>query len=362
MNKVNSKRLKAQLTTKGYEKIIKALDIPIFSKGANYWTLYTGCHNKNPFDGSPKLLFYPDSGIFRCLTECNCSMDVISLCQRRLVLLGQKSSFIDAVHFILEVTGLELEDVKRIAKPNVCNWQDGLEKFVRFRQGESSLKIYNKSILNQLEEVYPDEWVSEGISIETMAQYQIKYYSRTQCTTIPCFDKDGQLIGIRGRFWEPEQIEQGKYRPLALLDGTTYKFPTNDVFYNINWVWPEIEKTGKAVLVEGEKSCMKAHEWFKDKSTVLGLYGSNIGMRRRNQLIKMGVKEVYLALDSDFHTIGDEEYQAFEKKMFNLARLFNGYADVYVVYNNIGLDAYKCSPFDFDRETYERMFNNRERI
>ena len=107
---------------------------------------------------------------------------------------------------------------------------------------------------------------------------------------------------------------------------------------------------------------MKAHEWFKDKSTVLGLYGSNIGMRRRNQLIKMGVKEVYLALDSDFHTIGDEEYQAFEKKMFNLARLFNGYADVYVVYNNIGLDAYKCSPFDFDRETYERMFNNRERI
>lgn len=360
--KVNTKRLKANLKTQDYEKIFKALDIPIYSKGQKYWSLYTACHHKNGYDGSPKLLYYPSTGFFQCLTQCSASFDIIALVQRRLAILNKSSSFMDSINTILEITGLEIEDVKRLNKPNVCNWQDGLEKFIRFRQTGTMSKVFDKSILQSLDKIYPQGWIDEGISIETMAKYQIGYYGRSQCTTIPCFDKEGNLIGIRVRNWNPEEISGRKYMPLILMNGETYQFPTNNTFYNINWVWPEIERTGVVTLVEGEKSCMKADTWYGNKSNVLALYGSQIGMFRRNQLIQMGVHEINLALDSDYHTFGDEDYIKFEAKMIKLAKLFQGYAKVNVIYNNLGLDGYKCSPFDFDKETFEKLYANREEV
>ena len=290
-------------------------------------------------------------------------MDVISLTQKRLKLLSKPCSFHDAINFIIEVTGLEIETVKRINAPHVCDWS-GLEKFVRFRSTGSTLAPYDKAILDQLDHSVPQQWLDEGISADTMVKYQIGYYERQQATTIPCFAQDGSLIGIRCRHWNPDEIEAGKYRPLSLLDGTTFKFPTNQVFYGINWNWGEIERTGHVILAEGEKSVLKADTWWGEKNNVLALYGSVLGVQRRNQLIKLGVDHVTIALDSDFHEIGDnEEYNKFEKKVMSIANLFKGYAKTNIIYNNIGLDnAYKASPFDFDEATYQQMWDNREDV
>lgn len=359
-NQINTRTLKSKLTTSDHEKLFKALNIPIYTKSHKYWTLYTACHNRNPFAGSPKLLYYFDTGIFQCLTGCSASFDIITLVQKRLKLLSKPCSFHDAINFIIEVTGLEIDTVKRINTPHVCDWS-GLEKFVRFRSTGSPLKPYDKSILDQLDHSVPQQWLDEGISIDTMTKYQIGYYERNQATTIPCFNRAGELVGVRCRHWLPNEIEIGKYRPLSLLDGTTYKFPTNNVFFGINWNWGEIERVGHVILVEGEKSVLKADSWWGEKSNVLALYGSNLGLQRRNQLIKLGVDHVTIAIDSDFHEIGDEEYDKFEKKVLVLAKLFKGYATVDTIYNNIELsNAYKASPFDFDESTYNLMWDNRE--
>lgn len=360
--KYDAKKIKSSLSLQDYEKIIEALGIPVVSKTDKTWTLMTGCHHKIPMDGSPKLLFYTDTRIFICLTHCQCARDIFSLVQSRLRLLGQGASFIEAVDFIITVVGLTDQQYQRIDKPNVCNWQDGLEKFVRFRSGDCVLQIYDKAVLEGIDKIYPLNWIKEGISCETMAKYQIGYYVPSQCTTIPCFDREGNLIGVRGRFWSPEEIEMGKYRPLTLLDGTTYKFPTNNVFFGINWNWENIERTGVVTLVEGEKSVLKADTFYGRDSNVLALYGSQLGMKRRNQLVKMGVKEVNLALDSDYREIGDEDFKRFHAKMLSIGKMFQGFAKVYVLFNNLGLDGYKCSPFDFDKATFERMFESRKEI
>ena len=358
---LNTKALKARLTIEDHKKIMKALDIPAYTETSSVITYWTGDKNRDAMKGSPgKLVFYKDTKVYMGYTAAT-SYDIIALVQKRLKLLSKPCAFFDAINFIIETTSLEIDTVKRINAPHVCDWS-GLEKFIRFRSTGSTLEPYDKSILNQLNHSIPQQWLDEGISLETMVKYQIGYYERSQATTIPCFAQDGSLIGIRCRHWRPEEIEQGKYRPLSLLNGRTYKFPTNNVFYNINWVWPEIERTGSVILVEGEKSCMKADTWYGDKSIVLGLYGSNIGNLRRNQLIKMNVHEVNLAIDSDFHCIGDKEYIAFEVKVNKLAKLFQGYANVNVIYNNIGLDGYKCSPFDFDKKTFEELYKKREYI
>lgn len=362
-NQINTKTLKARLTIDDHKKIMKALDIPAYTESSSVITYWTGDKNRDAYKGSPgKLVFYKDTKIYMGYTAAT-SYDIISLIQKRLQLLSRPCAFYDAINFIIETTGLEIETVKRINKPTVCDWQPGLEKFIRFRSTGSALEPYEKDILDQLNNSLPQQWLDEGISIDTMIKYQIGYYERSQATTIPCFAQDGSLIGIRCRHWNPDEIEVGKYRPLSLLDGTTFKFPTNQVFYGINWNWGEIERTGHVILVEGEKSVLKADTWWGEKNNVVALYGSNLGLQRRNQLIKLGADHVTIAIDSDFHEIGDEEYDKFEKKVLGLAKLFKGYAKVDVVYNNIGLtDAYKASPFDFDEATYNLMWDNREDV
>ena len=361
-NKFNPKAIKARLTIDDHKKIMKALDIPAYTESSSVITYWTGDKNRDSYKGSPKLVFYKDTKIYMGYTAST-SYDIISLCQVRLGLLGQPHTFIDAINFIIQTVGLEIETVKRIDKPNICDWQSGLEKFVRFRSTGSTLESYDKSILDQFKHSVPQQWLDEGISLETMVKYQVGYYDRLDATTIPCFAQDGSLIGIRCRHWRPDEIEAGKYRPLSLLDGTTFKFPTNNVFFGINWNWGEIERTGHVILAEAEKSVMKADTWWSEKSNVLALYGNNLGLQRRNQLIKLGVNHVTIAIDSDFHEIGDEEYGKFEKKVLSIAKLFKGYAKADVVYNNIGLqNAYKASPFDFDEATYNLMWENREDV
>ena len=358
-NQINTKTLKARLKLSDYEKLFKALNVPIYTKGCKYWTLYTACHNRDPYQGSPKLLFYHDTGMFQCLTQCSCSFDIITLTQKRLKLLSKPCSFVDAINFIIEITGLETDTVKRINAPHVCDWS-GLEKFVRFRSTGSTLEPYNKSILDQLNHSVPQQWLDEGISLETMVKYQIGYYDRLDATTIPCFNQQGELIGIRCRHWRPNEIEEGKYRPLCLLDGTSYKFSTNNVFYGINWNWGEIERTGHVILVESEKAVMWLDSLYHEQNVALGMYGKNLGLQRRNQLIKLGVNKVIYIPDNDWIGKTKSDFDKWEQDVIKFGNQFKGYANVEVVWDNLGLLKEKENATDNGIETWNKLFNNKE--
>lgn len=374
MNKVNVKKLKAKLTLTHYDKILKELGIPIISKSDSKWVLLTGCHHLHPeHDGSPKLWFYTDSRIFTCFTQCACTYDIVGLVQKRLGLQNGNATFMDAINFIIDTTGIEFDSIQRISKTKYeYDWEDALGKYIRFRKTGSVLPEYDKVILSSLEQYRPQEWIDEGISIESLEKYHIGVYERLDQIVIPCFGTNGDLVGIRIRNKRPELVEQAKYMPLITLDDMVYKFDTNSLFYGINYNKPAIEQSQTVLLVESEKAVLKADTWFKEQSNVLGLFGSQLGSKRRNELIQMGVKRVVLCLDSDFHTcepidtdpetgeqIFDPEYVKFEKKMFQLAQMFEGYCTVDVVYNNMGLEGYKCSPFDFSREVFEQLYENR---
>lgn len=362
LNKINTKTLKSSLKVDDHKKICKALGIPIFSESSNQIVYWSGEKNVNPLSGSPKLYYYPDTGVYIGYTS-GCTMDIISLTQKRLSLLKQPSSFMDAINFILSVVDLKIDSIQRINKPHICNWEDGLGKFIRLKHGESILTPYDDSILDQLETKFYQGWIDEGISIDTMLKYEIKWYERTSQIVIPCRERMGQLIGIRCRNIDPDRAAHAKYMPLTLLNGKDYRFNTNDTFYGISHNWEAIERTGHVILVEGEKSVLKADSFFGRDSNVLALYGSQIGMTKRNQLVKMGVNHVTLALDSDFHEVGDDDYVKFVEKMVALGQMFKGYADVDICYNNIDLsNAYKSSPFDFDLETYQSMYNKKESL
>lgn len=349
------------LTLAHYDLILRELGIPIFSKSNTEWRCFSGDRHKNPYDGSPSLIFYPDTKIFQGYSAGR-AYDAISLVQTRLNLLGQTCSFLDACNWILEKTGL---DPNKITKPltnnHVYDWSE-LERFVRVRKYGNQLPEYNRNIINTLPPLYPQAWINEGISEETMAKYQIRYYERCNQTVIPCFDNEARLIGVRVRNWDKDKVEQAKYMPLITLDGRCYKFNTNQVFYGINYNKPEIERTGKVIIVESEKAVMKLDTYMGRHNIALGMYGSNLGIQRRNQLIKMGVNTVSYVVDNDFIGQDDEFFEQWREKIQHFIKLWDGFCRIEIVWDNLGLLGPKENATDRTKEVWEQLWENREII
>ena len=359
---INVKTLKAKLTIEDYKAIMKALDIPIYSETATELRYWTGDKNKNALNGSAgKLVFYKDTKIY-CGYTSGCGYDIISLCQKRLGLLGLPSSFFDAVTFIISVSGIDESSIQRISqKKHTYDWEADFGKFLRFKNGISELPVFDKKILDGLSKSYPLEWVEEGISVESMQKYQIGYYERCNQTTIPVFGTSGELHGIRVREWNPESAESyGKYHPLTILDGTTFKFPTNNVLYGLNYNQYNIENTGQVWICEGEKGVMKLDTFYGDKSCAVAMLGSNLGINRRNALIKHGVKDVVLVADCDFIGKDDEEFEKWKKHILKQAELWKGYANVSVVFDDGEVLGPKENATDKDFDTWLKLFEERE--
>lgn len=361
MGKIDVKKLKRALTLAHYDMIIQRLGIPIFSKSNSEWRLWTGDKNVNPLEGSPKLIFYPDSHIFMGYTAGR-SYDIISLVQTRLALLKQPCSFLDACQFILDITNINPDSINRVKKEgHVYDWSN-LERFIKVRKYGNQLSEYNRNIIDTLPPLYPQAWIDEGISEETMDKYQIRYYERCNQTVIPCFDDEARLVGVRVRNWDKDRVEQAKYMPLVTLDGQCYKFNTNQVFYGINYNKPEIERTGKVIIVESEKAVMKLDTYMGRHNIALGMYGSNLGIQRRNQLLKMGVNTVSYVVDNDFIGQDDEFFEQWREKIRHFIKLWDGFCRVEIVWDNLGLLGPKENATDRTKEVWEQLWENREII
>ena len=351
--------LKSALSIDEHKLICKSLDIPIYSENGSQIIYYTGDKNKNPLDGSPKLYFYKQTKTYFGYTASR-AYDIIGLVQARLALLNRLCSFWDSVQYILQVTGRDTTEIQRTSKPNICDWQSGLEKYVRVRNGESILKTYDDGFLNDFPDYCPKEWLNEGISVETAIKYGLKYYERTNQVLIPCRNENGELIGVRCRNFEPKRLEQAKYIPLTLLDGTSYAFPTNNVFYGINYTQAAIERTQTVTIVESEKATMKLDTWYGENNNALGMFGHNLGLKRRNQLIKMGVKRVIYVPDNDWIDRSPEYFDEWKKGVKSFIDLWLRYAQVEIVWDTLDILQPKENAVDQSKEVWEKLFNNRE--
>ena len=361
MGKIDVKKLKKSLSLAHHKQIMQALGIPSYSENSTQIVYYTGDKNVDSYKGSPKLYFYKDTSIYVGMTAGR-SYDIISLVQTRLALLKQPCSFLDACQFIIDTTNISPDSINRVKKEgHVYDWSN-LERFVRVRKYGNQLSEYNRNIIDTLPPLYPQAWIDEGISEETMDKYQIRYYERCNQTVIPCFDDEARLVGVRVRNWDKDRVEQAKYMPLVTLDGQCYKFNTNQVFYGINYNKPEIERTGKVIIVESEKAVMKLDTYMGEHNIALGMYGSNLGIQRRNQLLKMGVNTVSYVVDNDFIGQDDEFFEQWREKIRHFIKLWDGFCRVEIVWDNLGLLGPKENATDRTKEVWEQLWENREII
>jgi len=361
MGRVDAKKLKNRLTLSQYEDVMKALGVRLFSKSQSQLVYYNATKHKDEASQSPKLYLYTDTKIFTDYT-LGSSLDIFGVVQTIKTKHGEHCGFLDALNYVLSVTGIEPDACKRLTTKTVYDWESDLGRYIKIRKGESGLSVYDDKILDELDQTLPEEWLNEGISEDTLIKYKIGHYPRTNAITIPCLNKEGKLIGIRTRNIRPDLVDQAKYIPLTTLAGQCYKFNTNQALYGFNYNWAEIERTGVVMICEGEKSVLKLDTIYGNKSTGVAMYGSNLGLTRMRELLKLGVNKVIYIADNDWQRNNEQAYYDWCDKIQKQVSIWKGYAEVELVYDNLGLLNEKDNALDRDLDIWNKLYESRAKI
>lgn len=219
----------------------------------------TICHNL-PGEGSHKLYYYENSGLFRCYTGCQESFDIFELTMKVAdIQSGKHYDLNDAVRFIAFKFGIIIHSEEEIEQPDFEDWKilnsyDRIQK-VELKKNEITLQDYDPTILSRLNytlKIAP--WLHEGMTQEMLDYAMIGYYLGGDQITIPHFDKDGRFVGLRGRTMCKEEAERfGKYRPIV-INKQLYNHPLGMNLYGLNWSKENIKTMKKAIVFESENS------------------------------------------------------------------------------------------------------------
>ena len=326
----------------------------------------TICHNP-PGEGSRKLYFYENSGLFQCYTGCaDSSFDIFQLAIKVGSIQEHKDYDLnDAVRTIAYKFGIAGTEVDGPDEEALPDWKifDRYERIenLEVKDYNVSLKAYDDTILSRLNyNVKIAPWLNEGMTQEILNSARIGFYPGGDQITIPHYDKNGNFIGLRGRTLCAEEAERyGKYRPL-IINKTQYSHPLGMNLYNLNNSKENIKRMGKAIIFESEKSCLLYASYFGAENDIsVACCGSNISAYQMNMLLEAGAKEVVIALDRQFQALGDDEFKRLVAKLKKLNTKYKNFVLISLIFDKKMITGYKDSPIDCGPEKFLQLFKER---
>ena len=353
---VNFKELRQELTDELLKDILAQFNVEPYEENDSVIVFPTCCHNLE--GGSPKLYYYKDTKLFRCFTECASTFDIFTLLQKMMALRGKEISLFQAVELCdLDTSHYQIDKIESSVED--LRYMQQLNNTYIPNVDELDFKTYDKNVLKKYAFDYLGfmPWLEEGISIEALQKFNIKYDNYNQSIIIPNFDYNGDLIGIRARFFRPEDVIKGKYRPVY-NNGVLYNHPTGRTFYGIHENKAAIERKKIAVIFEGEKSTLLYGSIYGvDNNIALSTLGQNITKDHIQYLLKMKVTHVILAYDTDYEDY--KQLHEVEEKYIQKAKILSPYFNVSILMDYDFLLPHKSSPIDGGREIFERLLKNR---
>ncbi len=345
--------IKAQITDDDIIALMDSMGISLVSANSQYQLYPSACHHSDWERHKNKLYYYVQSQRWHCYS-CSGDWDTIGLVQHL-----RKCTFNQAVDYICHTLNINAAEV--VQDDMRDPWQRDLRRWLPNADIDepAELTAYDPAILSAFDHLYPTEWLEYGITQDSMDKFGIGWYARQACISIPVV-QNGQLVGVRGRYTRQQDVDRGKYRPIAMLDGTVLKFSTNQCLYGLDQNKSAIEKCRQVLLFESEKSILKADSWHIHNA--LAVFGSNISKRHIEMLLELGVNDVVLCFDSDYKQVGDDDFQFFVAKMRKLAGKLTPYFSTSIVYNNQGYDAYKCNIMDLPYDKAMKLYEGRARL
>lgn len=350
---VDLDELKRKLEPSEIIGILKSLipNLP-FQETNSFLIFPTICHNLNVESASMKLYYYYNTNLFFCYTECNDSFDIYELVKKILILRNLPSDFNEVFNIICRETDKVFYDFKT---PRTDIYESFLSKYDKKNQ-KVDFTIYNKKLINFFEPYFYSGWIKEGISIESMIKYNIRYSISREQVIIPHYDIDGNLIGIRGRNLNEINILNGKYIPVK-IEKNFCSHPLSYNLYGINFNKEAIKRTKTVFIFEGEKSVLLCDTWYKDNNVSVATCGNKLNKFQINLLLKLGVQNVVLCYDRmDKDKKSNSEYF---NKLKEICKKYNNYMNFSFIYDRNCVLDYKASPVDSGQKIFEQLLSER---
>lgn len=345
----------------------------------DYIVSRTICHNP-PGQGSFKLYYYDNTKLFRCFTHCSDTFDLFSLVLKIKHLANEKIIYWskeavetsrpwdlpDAIHYVLIFFGLEAPNKDFFEKRTELQDWKIFEKFEekklqKNRKQIVSLNIFNDNFLKNFPQPKIKPWLEEGITQDVMNLHNIHYDPKNQGIIIPHYNIKNQLVGIRERTLICEEEDKGKYKP-AIINNKMYNHPLGFNLYNINISKNNIHNIKKAIIYEGEKSCLKHGSFFGIENDIsVAICGSNLINYQVELLLSLGVNEIIIGFDRQYKEIGDEEWKKWTDKLYYIHNKYSSIVNISFLFDKTkeGLLKYKDSPIDQGKDVFLYLFNNR---
>lgn len=325
----------------------------------------TICHNKTL--GSKKLYFYENSGLFICYSGCEePRFDLIELTRKVFkIQRNQDLSLSSAVQYLANRIGLNEEFELIDEKEQLEDWKilesyDRIQKTIPSKQ-QVILKEYDKSILDKFNyNIRLTPWLNEGITQEVLNFAHIGYYLGGDQITIPHYDADSRLVGIRGRTMCAEEAEIfGKYRPLY-IGGKGYNHPLGLALYNLNNSKHQIKEIKKAIVFESEKSALKYMSYFGIQNSIaVATCGSNLSAAQVQLLRQAGAEEIIVAFDKQYPALNTEESKQWSKKLTKIHNKYKNECLISFLWDKENLLGYKDAPIDKTADIFLKLFKER---
>ena len=326
----------------------------------------TICHNF-PGEGSRKLYWYSNTGLFRCYTGCDePTFDIFELTMKVFVIQQSRSLDLNAaVRYVAAKFGIAGEyEEDDLDLPE--DWRI-FDSYNRVQEAENKdysveLKEYDTTILKNLNyNVILTPWLREGITQEVLDYTQIGFFPGADQITIPHFDANGRFVGLRGRALAQDDVERwGKYRPLRVMKNEMYNHPLGMNLYGLNWAKDNINLMGKAIVFESEKSVLLYMSYFGIENNIaVACCGSNISAYHIHMLLEAGAKEIVVAFDRQFQELGDKEFVHLTNNLTKLHNKYSSQVQMSFMFDKNMITSYKASPIDEGREKFLQLFKDR---
>lgn len=322
----------------------------------------TICHNHIDNNPSHKLYYYDNNQTFMCYTNCG-AFDIYDLLIK--VFQSQRNeelSFPASVKFLANRFangGFDfIETTQKSSVYEILELLARIESIGHEEEETNQLKEYDSTLYNNLPSPRIGDWEAEGISDKTIKKFGIKYHPPSQKIVIPHHDKDGRLIGIRGRALIQEDVDRyGKYMPLY-ASNQMFNHPLGLNLYGLAQNKHNIERVKTAILFEGEKSVLLAEEYM-DINIATAICGSNISNFQVQELVSLGVTEIIIAFDRQYKEYGDDECVKWVEKIKRIADRYKNYLKVSVIFDRGHLLGYKDAPVDCGKEVFLELLKGR---
>ena len=313
----------------------------------------------HPDGDSFKLYYYPETKLFYVYTRGE-SYDLFELVRRAKGF----EEFIEAYRFVVDYFKLKDDGATVEKKPLTDDW--GIFQTIEDFKENPAEKKENQEIQENLLEYFfplaaPKEWQKDHITPEVMRYYGIRVDSALHKIIIPHRNIDGKLIGIRGRTYDPFELDEGKKYMPVFIQGVMYNHMLGKNLFGLYENRETIKKIKKVLIVESEKAVMQCASYYGvDNCFCVATCGSSLSQDQINLIMQLGVTEVILGYDREFQGhFGDPDTEEYEQKLLKTVKPLTLYFNTYIIMDYDHLTGYKDSPTDCGKEVLEKLMKQK---